>query len=126
MTPRSDLSLAVDERSQLTAIAWLRWRLFSNALRTRRGKLELLSRAIVALAFAGGGLGGAALMGGAAFFFVSEAKPEMLALLLWPVFVFWQGFPIMATAFTNNPDSTDLLRFPLSYRSYFLVRLRCV
>jgi ABC-2 type transport system permease protein len=123
MTPRSDLSLAVDERSQLTAIAWLRWRLFSNALRTRRGKLELLSRAVIAFAFAGGGLGGAALMGGAAFFFVSEAKPEMLALLLWPVFVFWQGFPIMATAFTNNPDSTDLLRFPLSYRSYFLVRL---
>ena len=29
----------------------------------------------------------------------------------------------MATAFTNNPDSTELLRFPLSYRSYFLVRL---
>ena len=86
MTPLSDLSLTVDQRGQLTAIAWLRWRLFSNALRTRRGKLELLSRAIVALAFAGGGLGGAALMGGAAFFFVSEGKPEMLALLLWTLY----------------------------------------
>jgi ABC-2 type transport system permease protein len=123
MTPMSDLSLTVGQRSQLTAIAWLRWRLFSNALRTTRGKLELLSRAVIAFAFAGGGLGGAALMGGAAFFFVSEGKPEMLAVLLWPVFVFWQGFPIMATAFTNNPDASDLLRFPLSYRSYFLVRL---
>jgi len=39
------------------------------------------------------------------------------------VFFFWQVFPVMATAFTNNPDSSDLLRFPLSYRSYFLVRL---
>jgi hypothetical protein len=29
----------------------------------------------------------------------------------------------MATAFTNNPDSSELLRFPLAYRSYFLVRL---
>jgi ABC-2 type transport system permease protein len=29
----------------------------------------------------------------------------------------------MATAFTNNPDSSDLLRFPLNYRSYFLVRM---
>jgi ABC-2 type transport system permease protein len=29
----------------------------------------------------------------------------------------------MATAFTNNPDSSDLLRFPLSYRSFFLIRL---
>ena len=29
----------------------------------------------------------------------------------------------MSTAFTNNPDSSDLLRFPLNYRSYFLIRL---
>ena len=29
----------------------------------------------------------------------------------------------MATAFTNNPDSSELLRFPLTYRSYFLIRL---
>ncbi|MFY9683376.1 MAG: hypothetical protein WAK70_16210, partial [Candidatus Sulfotelmatobacter sp.] len=58
-----------------------------------------------------------------AFLFLSQGKPEMLALLLWPVFIFWQVFPVMATAFTNNPDSSDLLRFPLNYRSYFLVRL---
>jgi ABC-2 type transport system permease protein len=29
----------------------------------------------------------------------------------------------MSTAFTSNPDSSDLLRFPLTYRSYFLIRL---
>ena len=29
----------------------------------------------------------------------------------------------MSTAFTNNPDSAELLRFPLTYRSYFLIRL---
>jgi ABC-2 type transport system permease protein len=29
----------------------------------------------------------------------------------------------MSTAFTNNPDSSDLLRFPLTYRSFFLIRL---
>ncbi len=39
------------------------------------------------------------------------------------VLIFWQVFPVVATAFANNPDSTDLLRFPLNYRSYFLVRL---
>jgi ABC-2 type transport system permease protein len=37
--------------------------------------------------------------------------------------LFWQFFPVMATAFTNNPDSSELLRFPLAYRSYFLIRL---
>jgi ABC-2 type transport system permease protein len=119
----SELNPTLRRRGQLSTIAWLRWRLFVNSLRSTRGMLELISRIMVSFAFAIGGLGGAFGMGVAAFFFISQGKPELLAVLLWPVFVFWQVFPIMATAFTNNPDSSDLLRFPLSYSSYFLVRL---
>ena len=119
----SELNLTVQARGQLAAIADLRWRLFINSLRTTRGKLEFLSRGLVSLAFLLGGLGGCFAMAAGAFYFLSAGKPELLALLLWPVFFFWQVFPVMATAFTNNPDSSDLLRFPLSYRSYFLVRL---
>lgn len=110
-------------RNQLAAVANLRWRMFLNSLRTKRGKLELASRVIVSAAFTAGGLGGAIGTGVGAYYFVSEGKPQMLALLLWPVLMFWQLFPVMATAFTNNPDSSDLLRFPLGYSSYFLIRL---
>src|SRR3984885_15485738 len=109
--------------AQLSAIAWLRWRLFVNALRTTRGKLELISRVLVSIAFAIFALGGAFGMGLSTYIFLSHGKPQMLALFLWIIFLFWQVFPIMASAFTDNPDSSDLLRFPLSYRSYFLVRL---
>ena len=109
--------------AQLAAIARLRWRLFVNSLRSTGGKLELVSRIMVSFAFAIGGLGGAFGMGVAAYLAISSGKPELLAMLLWFVFLFWQVFPIMATAFTNNPDSSGLLRFPLSYGSYFLVRL---
>jgi ABC-2 type transport system permease protein len=116
-------TLMTHRRSQLAAIAWLRWRMFSNSLRTIRGKMELVSRIIVSLSFSLGGLGGAFGLGFGAYYFVLSGRPEMLAVLLWPVFFFWQTFPIMATAFTNNPDSSQLLRFPLTYRSYFLVRL---
>jgi len=119
----SALNPTAHRRSQLAAIGWLRWRLFSNSLRTTRGKLELVSRIIVSLSFVLGGLGGAVGLAVGAYYFVFSGKPEMLAVLLWPVFFFWQGFPIMATAFTNNPDSSELLHFPLTYRSYFLVRL---
>ena len=119
----SGTNFRVDRRAQLATIAWLRWRLFVNSLRSTRGVLELVSRIMVSLAFAIGGLGGAFGMGVAAYLAISAGKPELLALLMWFVFVFWQFFPIMATAFTNNPDSSDLLRFPLSYGSYFLVRL---
>jgi ABC-2 type transport system permease protein len=110
-------------RSQLAAIAELRWRLFVNSLRTRRGKMELASRIIVTAAFAIGGVGGFGTAAGTAWYVVSNGKPEFLAIHLWLIFFFWQFFPVMATAFTNNPDSSELLRFPLAYRSYFLIRL---
>ncbi len=113
----------VHRRSQLAAIANLRWRMFVNGLRTKRGKMELASRIIVTIAFAFGGLGGFAVAAGSSWYLLSHDKAQLLPILLWPIFFFWQVFPVMATAFTNNPDSSDLLRFPLTYRSFFLIRL---
>ncbi len=110
-------------RNQFSAIAVLRWQLFVNALRSTRGKLELLSQIAIAFAFALGGFGGAFGMGILASIMISAGKPELLALLLWFVFFFWQLFPIMTTAFGGTADASALLRFPLSYRSYFLVRI---
>jgi len=118
-----NLTPTLNRRAQLSAIAWLRWRLFVNTLRTTQGKLELLSRIFISIAFTILGLGGALGMGVLAYVLLSEGKPQFLAILLWIIFFFWQIFPVMASAFTNSPDSSDLLRFPLSYRSYFLVRL---
>jgi ABC-2 type transport system permease protein len=113
----------LQRRTQLSAIAWLRWRLFLNALRTTQGKLEFLSRVLVSIAFTILALGGSFGMGVLAFFCLSQGKPQWLTLFFWIIFCFWQIFPVMATAFGNNTDSSDLLRFPLSYGSYFLVRL---
>ncbi len=109
--------------TQLTAVADLRWRMFLNGLRSKRGKMELFSRVIVTAAFAIGGIGGFTIATGVSWYFVAQDKAEYLALVTWPVFFFWQLFPVMATAFTNNPDSGELLRFPLTYRSYLLIRL---
>jgi ABC-2 type transport system permease protein len=117
------MSFNLQQRSQLAAIANLRWRMFVNGLRSKRGKMELASRVIVTSAFAFGGFGGFAAAIGLSWYFVSQDKIEFLPILLWPIFFFWQVFPVMATAFTNNPDSSELLRFPLSYRSFFLIRL---
>jgi ABC-2 type transport system permease protein len=117
------MSSRVPIRTQLTAIAELRWQMFVNGLRSRRGKMELFSRIIISAAFILGGLGGFGAAIGFSWYFMSQDKPEFLAVLFWPVFFFWQVFPVMATAFTNNPDSSDLLRFPLAYRSFFLIRL---
>ncbi len=110
-------------RGQIVAIAWLRWRLFVHSLRTTRGQMEVFSRIVVGLVLAIGAIGGAFGLGAGAWFLVSQGKSEWLAILLWPVFGFWQLFPIFAAAFTENTESGNLLRFPLSYPAYFLVRV---
>jgi ABC-2 type transport system permease protein len=117
------LSLVPYARQQLAAVAELRWRIFANSLRTFRGRLEMASHIFIGLAFVAGGIGGAVGLGGAAWFVISQRNAEWLGGLLWPVFLFWQLFPLMATAFTQNVESSNLLRFPLSFWSYFLIRL---
>ncbi|MGC2197273.1 MAG: hypothetical protein WA628_21540 [Terriglobales bacterium] len=117
------VGLTPQSGGQLAAISWVRWRIFTHSLRTAKGALELFSRIVISLVIAGGGLGGSILLGLAAWYFVSEGKPDELALLLWPVFLFWQFFPVMASALTETMDSSDLLRFPLNYHAYVVVRL---
>lgn len=117
------LSFSSEARGQFAAIARVRWQLFVNGLRTIRGRLEVVARGFMFLMFGVAGLGGAFALGFAAWYFVSHETVEWLALLLWPVFLFWQLFPVMATAFTENVDSSNLLRFPLSFPSYFMIRL---
>jgi ABC-2 type transport system permease protein len=117
------LTISPDARGQFAAIAKVRWQLFVNSLRTIHGRVELVSRAFIGLGFAVVGFGGAFGLGAAAAFFISSGRAEWLALLLWPVFMFWQLFPVLATAFTENFDSSNLLRFPLSYPSFFVIRL---
>jgi ABC-2 type transport system permease protein len=109
--------------SQLAAIARVRWQVFAHSLKSKSGALELASRIFVVMLLTIGGLAGAFGLGAGARAFVEEGRVEWIAILLWSVFVFWLLFPIMGSVFTETLDLSDLLRFPLTYRSYFLVRL---
>jgi ABC-2 type transport system permease protein len=117
------VSISSEMRGQLAAIARVRWQLFLNSLRTIRGRLEIVSSVFMALGFGVAGVGGCVGLAIASWYLVSHNDSEFLAALLWPVFLFWQLFPVMATAFTENFDSSNLLRFPLSYPSFFLIRI---
>jgi ABC-2 type transport system permease protein len=117
------LMSSVETRGQLAAIAQVRWQLVVNSLRTIRGRLEMVSKVFMALGIAMAGLGGSVGVAFASWYFVSHAEVEFLAVPLWLMFIFWQLFPVMATAFTETADSSNLLRFPLSYRSFFLIQM---
>jgi ABC-2 type transport system permease protein len=115
--------LRSESREQFAAIAYLRWRIFVNSLRTVRGRLEVISWTFVGVIFAAMGIGGTFGLGVAAWFLASRHNAEWLALILWGVMLYWQLFPVMASAFTESFDSTNFLRFPIHYRSYFLIRM---
>jgi len=110
-------------RDQFAAIAQLRWRMVVNSMRNLRGRLEVVSWILMGCLFAVLGLGGMLGFGTSAWFFVSHNQTEWLAAIFWGIFLYWQLFPVLATAFAESFDSTNFLRFPLRYRSYFLIRM---
>ncbi len=108
---------------QLAAVMQLRWQLFVHSLQTVHGSLELVSRIFTTVTFGLAGVGGAIGMGAAAWHFTAEGRVDRIFILLWPVFFFWQFFPVTTAAFSSTFDASELLRFPLSYRGYCLLRL---
>jgi ABC-2 type transport system permease protein len=123
LSPASAIGAWNESRDQLAAVARLRWCIFLNSARTVRGRLEAVSWGLMGIAFAVIGIGGMLGFGVAAFYFVSRGETEWLALFLWITFLYWQLFPVMATAFAESFDSANFLRFPLRYRTYFFIRL---
>ena len=117
------LTFSPDMRGQFAAIALVRWQLFLNSLRTVRGRMEVVARGFTFLAFGMGGFVGSIAIGFVAWYCVYSGRADWLPLLLWPLFLFWQLVPVMASAFTENVDSSNLLRFPLTFPSYFLIRI---
>jgi ABC-2 type transport system permease protein len=117
------LTLSPEIRGQFSAIARVRWQLFVNSLRTIGGRMEVVARGFMFLGFGMGAIVGSVGLGFSAWYFVSSGRADWLPVLLWPIFLFWQLFPVMASAFTENVDSSNLLRFPLNFPTYFLIRI---
>lgn len=92
-------------------------------MRTLQGRLELISKIFTGLGLTVAWLGMGVVLGLGAYYLVAHAHTQWLPALFWVVFVFWQFFPIVTTAFAAAFDSTNLLRFPIAYSSYFLLAL---
>ncbi len=110
-------------RGQFGAIARLRWHVFTHSLRTVRGRLEMVAWIFIGLGYSVLGAGGTIGLGALAWYIVRHDREQWFALPLWLIFLAWQFLPVMSTAFTDNFDASNFLRFPLAYRSYFLIRM---
>ena len=113
----------ISTRAQLAAIAAVRWRLMLNSMRTARGAMEVVAQVWASLWLAGMGVGGGIGFGVATWYFLTRGQAAALLALAWGLFLFWQIFPLAATAFTEQADTSNLTRFPLSFRAYVIVRV---
>jgi ABC-2 type transport system permease protein len=120
--------------AQLLAVAWLRWRIFVNGVFRKRpkGKRQIaglvfatLLRLIVWPVLALIVVGPVAASGFFAWMAVSQGHPQRLASLLLGIALLWQfvsvnGLSIAATIPSFDPAS--LVRFPLRFGRYFVLR----
>jgi ABC-2 type transport system permease protein len=102
-------------------MASLRWHIFVNGLRSKMGVFELGARALALLIYIAIGLGLGALIGLGAYAIASDEKWEYLPAVFWVVFILWQMLPVVLASFQEQFDLGILLRFPVSFRSYFLL-----
>jgi ABC-2 type transport system permease protein len=109
--------------AQYGALARLRWRMFSNGLRSNSGALELGARTFSYLIYATMGLGLGSGMGFTTYFLVSASKWRLLPILFWVLAFLWQTIPIMLASFQEQFDLGILLRFPVRFGSYMLLYL---
>jgi ABC-2 type transport system permease protein len=119
--------------TQLLAIAWLRWRMFANGFRRQAasGKtagfiLSILLRMFLWPILAFWVIGPAAGAGFLAWRAIAHHHPERLIPLLAGIAILWQfisvnGAGMAATLSTFDPAS--LLRFPLRFPRYLVLRL---
>src|SRR5262252_9080335 len=124
MAPMKTIPTSLQRDAQkFDAIATVRWQIFINSLRTMRGRTELVARVLMGFWFAALGLGGGVVLGLVAWFIFSRNRTEWLAALLWPVFLLWVFMPLLVASSGETFDSSTLLRYPLSYSSFFCVRV---
>lgn len=108
-------------RAQYSALAGLRWRIFVNGLRSNLGAFELGARVVAYIAYCVMGLGIGSGAGATAYVLSDREHWQYFPIVFWAVFVVWQVVPIMLASFQDQFDLGGLLRFPVSFRSYFLL-----
>ncbi len=108
---------------QFKAIAYLRWRLFANGFRRKGGTGELVARIVVfpvAIILLLAIISGA---GGAAYAAAAKGHLELLTAVFWGIFALQIVVSINISSPGLSFDPASLIRFPLNFRRYLLVRL---
>lgn len=119
----AELSSARLSAQQFRTIAWLRWRIFANSMRYKGAVGELVAKILSYPLLALMVFGPATGAGIAGFYLVNRGMDAYLAIPLWIIVVLWQFIGVSTSASGPSFDLGSLIRFPIRYRDYLLMRL---
>ncbi len=108
-------------RAQYAALATMRWRMFVFGLRSVRGILELGASGIELMIFTFVGLGLGIGLGFASHSLALRGMWSYLPIEFWVVCFVWQMIPVALASFQDQFDLSGLLRFPVSFGSFYVL-----
>ena len=110
-------------RRQYSALIAMRWRMVVNSVRSVQGAFELGARSVAFIIYSLMGVSLSIGLGAGAYSMISKGRPQFLPALFWTVFLVWQVLPIVLASFQEQFDLSGLLRFPVSFGSFYLLNL---
>ena len=122
-TPVSSSALSSLARHQYSAIIWMRYRMLTNSVRSVQGAFEFSAKGVAFIIYSMMGMGLGIGLGAGAYELVKSEHFQYLPALFWTVFLVWQVLPIALASFQEQFDISSLLRFPLSFGSFYLLSI---
>ncbi len=117
-------------RGQFLALLWLRWRILRNGMRYRAKQRSVsglvfivLVRIIVWIITAAVLIGPILGCGFIAYFAIVNGHPGTLGSMFWTIFLLATFINVNVSTTKLNFDLTALLRFPIPFFSYLLMRI---
>jgi ABC-2 type transport system permease protein len=108
-------------RAQYAALLTMRWRMFVFGLRSIRGILELGASGIELMIFTFVGLGLGIGLGFASHSLALHGMWLYLPIEFWVLCLVWQMIPVALASFQDQFDLGGLLRFPVSFGTFFVL-----
>jgi len=117
----ADLSQMPGVTEQLKLIAGLRWNMLKNNLQRKNNRWDLIGMILAAAGSAVMVVGLCVAFYAGAYFFLTKDRASWMSLLYWAIFLWWQVVPILVAGFGANFEFRNLLRFPLSLRTFYIL-----
>ena len=113
----------ISAAQQFKAVATLRWYLFRNSFRRKGGAGELAARIIIYPVAALILFGVTSAAGSSAYFAATSANFPLVAGIFWAIFALQVVVSINISQPGLSFDPESLIRFPLTFPRYLLVRI---